>query len=585
MPEQVSAASVRDEDQVHLMRAAKGQRRRLVRDFLSSKEGNLQNITVDYDLYEMLARDVEHGFTSFNKDVLKEGLQGGKINLPVRRCDLTGRFICGWRGGFAYLSPKELSDDLQLLFGGAKAMIFTWLVAIKEEAAREGLAHEEHIVRLLNQHVEEVIVLDSDDEVDDGRPIGLWRPSSSGRNAIILFFEEKADAERPHLAKKLKDEHKGVSEQEDLEMALALSASLVESVTEDMSLVECVKVDRTLEENLSVLLPGARVLRVEADQDKGELLAKLIALAQNNMSIYLTEPEDADELSRVGAEIAASSVVSIEIGTALLGFAAYRIHEPEHGGVADKKFTYLFELHKDLSDPRTGGLGDLLEAEVTLQAEGVSESMLLTVLRKNDPARRFYNKHGWFRFNKNRKRKSGYDIMVKEKFVEDLEDPGSSVFPHLHKMTPLKPLTPLLWPLPEEGAPPPPLLEGPLPPQLEEAAEAAPVSKEAVPEGAATAPKEAAPAEATPVSKAAVREKEAASEEGAAPAEVALVPGEVVPKEAVPEGAATAPKVPGEVVPKEAVPTSGEAAPAEAASDRADLIAAQYETLSPRRSV
>jgi hypothetical protein len=45
----------------------------------------------------------------------------------------------------------------------------------------------------------------------------------------------------------------------------------------------------------------------------------------------------------------------------LLGFAAYRIHEPEHGGVADKKFTYLFELHKTLSDPRSGGLGDLLE--------------------------------------------------------------------------------------------------------------------------------------------------------------------------------------------------------------------------------
>jgi hypothetical protein len=41
--------------------------------------------------------------------------------------------------------------------------------------------------------------------------------------------------------------------------------------------------------------------------------------------------EEADELSRVGAEIAASSVVSIEIGTVLLGFAAYRIHDPEHG--------------------------------------------------------------------------------------------------------------------------------------------------------------------------------------------------------------------------------------------------------------
>ena len=91
------------------------------------------------------------------------------------------------------MSANELSDDIQLLFGGAKAMKVTWLFAIKEEAAREGLAHEEHIVRLLNQHVEEVIVLDSDDEVDDGRPIGLWRPSSARRNAIILFFEEMAD--------------------------------------------------------------------------------------------------------------------------------------------------------------------------------------------------------------------------------------------------------------------------------------------------------------------------------------------------------------------------------------------------------
>ena len=62
MPEQVRAASVRDEDHVHLMRAANGQRRRLVRDFLSSKEGNLQNITVDYNLYEKLARNPEHRF-------------------------------------------------------------------------------------------------------------------------------------------------------------------------------------------------------------------------------------------------------------------------------------------------------------------------------------------------------------------------------------------------------------------------------------------------------------------------------------------------------------------------------------------
>ena len=239
-----------------------------------------------------------------------------------------------------------------------------------------------------------------------------------------------------------------VSEQEGLEVAMAISASL--------------EVD-PLENDLSKLLPGAGacVLRFDANQDKDELLAKMIALAQTNMSRYLTEPEEeADALSRVGAEIAASSVVSIEIGTALLGFAAYRIHEPEHGGVADKRFTYLFELHKDLSDPRTGGLGDLLEAEVTRQADGVSESMMLTVLNKNNLARRFYNKHGWFRFNKNRKRKSGYDIMVKEKFADDLEDPGSSVFAHLQKKVRKE-----AAPASEEAAP----------------AEATPVSKEALP--------------------------------------------------------------------------------------------------------
>ena len=66
-------------------------KRRLVRDFLSSKEGNLENITVDYNLYEKLSSNPEHGFIIFKQDVLKEGLQGGQINLPVRRCDLTGR--------------------------------------------------------------------------------------------------------------------------------------------------------------------------------------------------------------------------------------------------------------------------------------------------------------------------------------------------------------------------------------------------------------------------------------------------------------------------------------------------------------
>ena len=261
---------------------AKGQRR-LVRDFLSSKEGNLQNITVDYNLYEKLARNPEHGFVTFKQDVLKEGLQGGQINLPVNRCNWTGRFICGWTSRF--LSANELSDDIQLLFGGAEAMKVTWLVAIKEEAAREGLAREEHIVQLLNQHVEEVIVLDSGDEADDGRPmppIGLWRPSSARRNAIILFFDEMADEEGrggrasldtgvasagaassdagaatsssghgTHLAKKLKlsqqeELQKTVSEQEGLEVAMALSASL-ETVSEQESLEVSMAISASLE--------------------------------------------------------------------------------------------------------------------------------------------------------------------------------------------------------------------------------------------------------------------------------------------------------------------------------------------------
>ena len=72
MPEQVRAASLRDEDHDHMVRA-KGQRR-LVRDFLSSKEGNLQNITVDYNLYEKLARDEERGFITFKPYINRTAL-------------------------------------------------------------------------------------------------------------------------------------------------------------------------------------------------------------------------------------------------------------------------------------------------------------------------------------------------------------------------------------------------------------------------------------------------------------------------------------------------------------------------------
>ena len=93
-----------------------------------------------------------------------------------------------------------------------------------------------------------------------------------------------ADEEGPHLAKKLKlseqeEIQTTVSEQEDLEVAMAISASLEVDTLENMT--------DTLKNNLSELLPpgaGARVLRFDANQDKGELLAKMIALAQTNMS-------------------------------------------------------------------------------------------------------------------------------------------------------------------------------------------------------------------------------------------------------------------------------------------------------------
>ena len=93
-----------------------------------------------------------------------------------------------------------------------------------------------------------------------------------------------ADEEGPHLAKKLKlseqeEIQTTVSEQEDLEVAMAISASLEVDTLENMT--------DTLKNNLSELLPpgaGARVLRFDANQDKGKLLAKMIALAQTNMS-------------------------------------------------------------------------------------------------------------------------------------------------------------------------------------------------------------------------------------------------------------------------------------------------------------
>ena len=159
-----------------------------------------------------------HGFTAKVGGGWEE--QGGQISLPLERDASTGNFLCGWREGFNLLTPQELTVDLRLLFGGAEAMIVTWYVAVKVEAAREGLAHEREVVQRLNQPIDDVIsLLESDDEEVFDRSvdtIGSYRPSSCARNAIILFFERL-----PSLKEPPEDE----SQQGGL-MALAVSASV-----------------------------------------------------------------------------------------------------------------------------------------------------------------------------------------------------------------------------------------------------------------------------------------------------------------------------------------------------------------------
>ena len=194
MPEQVLAAPLLDQDQ---LLKAMARRHRLVVEFLSSEEGNLGNINVDRDLYKELAP--VHGFTAKVGGGWEE--QGGQISLPLERDASTGNFLVGWREGFNLLTPQELTVDLRLLFGGAEAMIVTWYVAVKVEAAREGLAHEREVVRRLNQPIDDVIsLLESDDEEVFDRSvdtIGSYRPSSCKQNAIILFFEPLPSLKEP----------------------------------------------------------------------------------------------------------------------------------------------------------------------------------------------------------------------------------------------------------------------------------------------------------------------------------------------------------------------------------------------------
>ena len=87
-------------------------------------------------------------------------------------------------------------------------MIVTWYVAVKVEAAREGLAHEREVVQRLNQPIDDVIsLLESDDEEVFDRSvdtIGSYRPSSCKQNAIILFFEPLPSLKEPRSLQRMR---------------------------------------------------------------------------------------------------------------------------------------------------------------------------------------------------------------------------------------------------------------------------------------------------------------------------------------------------------------------------------------------
>ena len=143
----------------------------------------------------------------------------------------------------------------------------------------------------------------------------------------------------------------------------------------------------TLEKRVAVKIAGARVQRVAAAEPKGELLDKCFELTKANMSSFCTK----NELAAKRHEIAKASIVAVLLGSKLLGFTAYLTNERE----GDHIVTYLFELHRDLLDNSSKGLGSLLEAEVEAAAISNNQSIMLTCAAANS-ARGFYAQRGYW---------------------------------------------------------------------------------------------------------------------------------------------------------------------------------------------
>ena len=172
--------------------------------------------------------------------------------------------------------------------------------------------------------------------------------------------------------------------------------------------------DTSLEALVAGKVPGASVQRVAATESKGALLDKCAALAKANVRTYCSEAE----LRAKRAEIAASAVIAISMGSKLIAFAAYRTHEPE-GALLVK---YLFELHRDLADDRAAGLGSLLEAEVAAQAAEAGESMMLTVAVANAKGRWFYsNREYWIDWSSPQNHATSVPYLIMRKYPNEDE--------------------------------------------------------------------------------------------------------------------------------------------------------------------
>ena len=143
----------------------------------------------------------------------------------------------------------------------------------------------------------------------------------------------------------------------------------------------------TLEAKVATKLAGAVVTRVAAAEPKGALLDKCVSLVKTNMSQHCS----AEELRAKRGEIEAADLIAISVGSTLLAFAAFLINEAERQQVV----TYLLELHRDVQNDRTKGLGSDLEAEVSQLASEANQSVMLTVAEANS-ARSFYAKRDYW---------------------------------------------------------------------------------------------------------------------------------------------------------------------------------------------